>query len=374
MKKSYLFAPSILIALFLILGLSGCTKKVETKNQNQEVGNQKANVQETDSQKQNISIDGPIISDLKPGDKIGDYVIKEIKGALCQSDCKTDADLSGSISFAGEHVITGKFHYSAEYPIKIGFIPNDSNKIPYLGINHDKDILELLIGNQHISMMNDEFIQDNFSIITSNFPGFADFIKEKNSNMDAGSRDTFGVFDKDVAIKIKNYSTNSLPGGEAGPMAEFVEIVKSDNQIVSTKNLKECITLNSVSYKYPVTWGDCSSTSNGAVTFRTDYSKHKVDLVLSLIDSTQGEYERLKGAALNGVNKLDNASGEFYEIPTGGSLMAGGLKIGEKYYKFVYNIKSDQSNSADIGEWMADNNVKYDDMVSILKSMKSIAK
>ncbi len=237
MKNNFKLASFVLLAFVLILGLSACSKKTETENKEPEIKKketgiqetkfQEVQVQETKSQNQNVSIDGPVISNLKVGDKVGDYVIKEIKGALCQNNCKTDADLSGSIIFEDEHIITGKFHYSAEYPIKIGFTPNNSNQIPYLGINLDKDILELLLGNLHISMMNDEFLKDNFSLITNNFSEFADFIKEKDSNMEAGLRDTFGEFDKEVTIKIKNYSANSLPGGEAGPMAEFVEIVKT---------------------------------------------------------------------------------------------------------------------------------------------------
>lgn len=363
MKKNFRLALFILLSFVLFLGLSACSKKSETENKEPEVKNQEVNVQKNMPKERNVTVSGPKISDLKVGDKIGDYIIKEIKGILCQSNCKTDPDLSGSISFEGEHVVTGKFYYSPEYPIKISFITNADSKMPELKDNFDKNIIELLISNPSISLMNKELIDDDFSIITKDLLGFADFTKKRTSDLKSS------VFDQEVTIKIKNYSTELLAAGEAGPIAELVEIVKTvNNDSLDASGKKECKAWSSFSFEYPATWGDCASPLNKSVSFRTDYSKYKVDLVLFLNDSSKEEYERLRNVGF-GFEKLNNLSGEFYEIPQGGSLMAGGLNVGEKYYKFVYNIQSNQPHPSDADFWMADHNVSLADRVSILKSI-----
>lgn len=377
MKKVFL------LGLSLILILSGCSNKlfqknIETEDQinkevgqevNQEVGQEinQANVQETQSQKQITSVDGLKISDLKTGDKIGDYKIKEIKGSLCQSNCITDYDYSGSISFEDEYNITGKFRYNPVYPLKILFITNADSKIPELKRNSDKKVTELSVSNPLIYLMNNELNDDNFSIITKDLPGFAEFIKGNNSGFDSI------VFDQEVIIKIKNYTT-SLNAGEAGPMAELVEIVKSTNQASSIKNQKECKALSSVVYSYPVAWGECSSySSNGEVTFETDYPKYKVYLVLSLTDTTKEQYDRSMAAALNGTYELDNGTGRFYEVAQGGAVMGGYIFTAGKYYSFQYSITSNQPKISD-GIAKIDNNVTTADMLNILKSMKIIIK
>lgn len=385
MKKVFL------LGLSLILILSGCSNKlfqknIETEDQinkevgqevNQEVGQEinQANVQETQSQEQIISVDGLKISDLKTGDKIGDYTIKEIKGTLCQSDCKIDPDLSGSISFEDEYNITGKFRYNPDYPLKISFITNIDSKIPELKSNSDKKVIELsAASNPSILLMNKELNDGDFSIITKDLPGFADFIKEKDSSFINNSENFSGLFDQEVTIKIKNYKTSLLAAGEAGPEAELVKIVKATNQTSNTKDQKECKELSSVVYSYPVAWGECSNyPSNREVAFETDYPKYKVYLVLSLADTTKEQYDRSMAAALKGTYELDNGTGRFYEVAQGGAVMGGYIFTAGKYYSFQYSITSNQPKISD-GIAKIDNNVTTADMLNILKSMKIIIK
>lgn len=158
--------------------------------------------------------------------------------------------------------------------------------------------------------------------------------------------------------------------------SEVNEVQEINDNFVNTKEAassseqlatKECKTEKFL-FEYPGNWGECSETEN-SVSFRTEEDPYQVDLILTMNESTGEEYNNNKEYSFN-YNKLNNGNEGFFEVAQGGALMGGFIYL-DNYYKFDFNITSNQPVPENLdGVWAPNNNLNENDLVSILKSAK----
>jgi len=147
------------------------------------------------------------------------------------------------------------------------------------------------------------------------------------------------------------------------------EASKSSGQLIvenSNQTTKEC-NVGKVLFKYPKNWGECKETKNG-VSFITNDDQYQVELVLTLDEATNEEYNSNKEYSFNN-NKLAGGNGDFFEEAQGGALMSGFIRLYNNYYKFSFDIVSNQPAPEKLnGVWSPNHNVSKDDLISILRS------
>lgn len=137
---------------------------------------------------------------------------------------------------------------------------------------------------------------------------------------------------------------------------------KDSNQLMKQCNVGELL------FQYPGPWGDCKET-DGGISFKTDDDTYQVDLALTLSETTNEDYNNNKEYSFNNY-ELINSNGEVFEVAQGGALMGGFIGLNNNYYKFYFNIISDQAAPDNLeGVWSPDlHNVSKDDLISILRS------
>ncbi|MFZ4648041.1 MAG: hypothetical protein ACOYMB_00190 [Patescibacteria group bacterium] len=159
------------------------------------------------------------------------------------------------------------------------------------------------------------------------------------------------------AQEIKN---NPVQSQETASSSEK-SAVNNYNQTTKACNVGKVL------FRYPNAWGGCVETKNG-VSFRTDDSPYQVDLVLTLNETTGEGYNNNEEHSFNS-NTLISGNGAFFEEAQGGALMGGYIQINNNYYRYNFNIVSNQPALEEgDGVWTPNNNVSKDNLISILRS------
>ena len=338
----------LLLLVFLPFVLTGCSlgSNPSPENKPNEIKNDQAAA----------TTSKIAIADLKFGDKFDTFTVKLVSGNLCEQDCF--ADICGKIDFDGEYVLSGQLIFNPNLSSPLLFLVN--SKIPDLSYVSKTKSASLNLSDKNIVILNNSnFSSGDFSAISSALPDFSSFI-ESNKNSTSST-----PYSKELQIKVRNFATElCVTDKNRMNAAELVSV-----ELNQAQNKKECAT-SAFKFQYPVTWGDCQVQNDTLLTFRTDYDKYQVDLLLKINKITKDVYTKAKKTAL-GLSRLNG--GEFFEEAQGGVFMAGMILLNDNYYSYDFDIKSNQPTPDKIdGVWTPDNNITKDALLNILLSAEVI--
>jgi len=122
---------------------------------------------------------------------------------------------------------------------------------------------------------------------------------------------------------------------------------------------------------YPKTWGDCR-VDGQKISFRTDFKKYNVDLVAE-VRKTSSELAKgfmdysIKQEKINGINNA-----VIYRGACGGGIACSVLNVNDqKFYEINWEVVSNQPVPENLdGIWVPDYSFTYDDIWTILRSVK----
>lgn len=123
-------------------------------------------------------------------------------------------------------------------------------------------------------------------------------------------------------------------------------------------------------FSYPKNWGDCRIEDNN-IYFRTDFEKYNVDLVAEIkkIDTSKTDIKEFFASGWNNEKISENI--EIFEVPCGGAILCGGIKINNNIYTIDWVVSSDQKVPENLdGIWVPENDVTKDQILSIMRSVK----
>jgi hypothetical protein len=297
-----------------------------------------------------------MIADLKSGDKFDAFTVKSVSGNLCEKDCTTD--ICGKIDFDGEYVLSGQIIFNPKLSNPLIFLVN--SKIPDLFYITKTKSAALNLSEKNIIILNNSnFNNSDFSAISSVIPDFSSFIENNKKSTSSIP------YSKELQIKVKNLTTElCVTDKNKMNSAELVSV-----ELSQAPDKKECTT-SVFKIQYPVAWGDCQIQNDTSLTIRTDYDKYQVDLLLKINKATKDAYTKARKTA-NGISRLNN--GEFFEEAQGGAIMSGMMLLGDKYYSYNFDVKSNQPTPEKLdGVWVPDHKVTKDILLDILLSTEVI--
>ncbi|MFZ2310747.1 MAG: hypothetical protein WAW11_04350 [Patescibacteria group bacterium] len=291
------------------------------------------------------------IASLKAGDQVEGFTVKAVGGNLCEKDCTTD--ICGKIEFDGEYILSGHliFNPTAFTPLLFAI----DSKVPNLAYFVKTKSATLNVSDKSVIAINDaNFNKGDFSVINKALPDFSSFITNSKKAT------TSTLYSKRLQIKVKNFTTElCVTDKNKINSAEFISLELGRSCVASA-----------FKFQYPSSWGKCQVKDNKVLTFKTDYDKYQVDLILTMNSATKEKYSEAKKTAIN-LTHLNN--GEFFEEAQGGAMMGGMMLLGGNYYDYIFDIKSDQPAPENLdGVWVPENNITKDVMLNILSSVEKV--
>lgn len=124
---------------------------------------------------------------------------------------------------------------------------------------------------------------------------------------------------------------------------------------------------------YPKTWGDCK-VDGQKISFRTDFKNYNVDLVAEIRETSKEMANQgfltynITQEKIEGIN-----NSIVYRVACGGGIACTALSIdNQKFYEINWDIVSNQSVPENLdGVWVPDYSFTYDDIWTILRSIKN---